>query len=77
MREMLHKILGQIGSELCFHETDSFHRIIVGENLVSTLDSPNWIGSSSFLQVIRKDIKAWMVFEIQQGRTMVCGGSYP
>ena len=60
MRERLHKVLGQIGSELRFHATDSSHRVIVGENLVSTLAPPNWFGSSSFLQVTRTTIKAWM-----------------
>ena len=40
--------------------TDSFHRVIMGKNLVSTLAPSFLIGSSSFLQVTRTTIKAWM-----------------
>ena len=41
-------------------ETDSSHRVIMGENLVSTLALPFFIGSSLYLQVTRTAIKAWM-----------------
>ena len=40
--------------------TDTSRRIIMGENLVSTLALPFFIGSSLFLQVTRTAIKAWM-----------------
>ena len=42
--------------------TDSSHRVImaIGENLVSTLALPFFIGSSFFLQVTMTAIKAWM-----------------
>ena len=36
------------------------HRLIKGENLVSTLEPSFLIGSFSFLQVTRTTIKAWM-----------------
>ena len=36
--------------------TDSSHRVIMGENLVSTLAPSFLIGSSSFLQVTRTSI---------------------
>ena len=36
--------------------TDSSHRVIMGENLVSTLAPSFLIGSSSYLQVMRKTI---------------------
>ena len=39
--------------------TDSSHRVIMGENLVSILALPLFIGSS-FLQVTRTAINAWM-----------------
>ena len=38
--------------------TDISHLLIMGENVVTTLVSSYWIGSSSFLQVIRATIKA-------------------
>ena len=37
-------------------ETDSFHRVIMRKNLVSTLASSFLIGSSSYLQVTRTTI---------------------
>ena len=40
--------------------TDSSHRVIHGENLVSTQPLPFFIGSSLFLQVTMTVIKAWM-----------------
>ena len=39
---------------------DSSHRVIMGENLVSTLAPSFLIGSSSFLQVTMTTINAWM-----------------
>ena len=38
--------------------TDISHRLIMGGNVVTTLVPSYWIGSSSFLQVIRTIIKA-------------------
>ena len=38
--------------------TDSSHWVIMGENVVSTLAHSFLIGSSSFLQVTRTNIKA-------------------
>ena len=40
--------------------TDSSHRVIIGENLVTTLAPSFLIGSSLFLQVTRTIIKSWM-----------------
>ena len=39
---------------------ENSHRLIMGENLVSTLAPSFLIGSSSFLQVMRTTLKAWM-----------------
>ena len=40
--------------------TDSSHRVIMGENLVTTLTLSFLIGSFLFLQVTRTIIKSWM-----------------
>ena len=40
--------------------TDSSHRVIMGENLVTTLATSFLIGSSLFLQVTRTTIKSRM-----------------
>ena len=41
MGERLHKVLIQIRSELLvFMATDNSHRVVMGENLVSTLAPP-------------------------------------
>ena len=40
--------------------TDSSHRVIMGENLVSTLGPSFLIGFSSHLQVMRTIIMSWM-----------------
>ena len=40
--------------------TDSSHRVIMGENLVTTLTPSFLICSSLFLQVTRTTIKSWM-----------------
>ena len=40
--------------------TDSSHRVIMGENLVTTLAPSFLIGSSLSLQVTRTSIKSWM-----------------
>ena len=40
--------------------TDSFHRVIMGDNLVTTLAPSFLIGSSLFLQVTRTPIKSRM-----------------
>ena len=47
-------------STLVSMATDSSHRVIMGENLVTTLAPSFLIGSSLFLQVIRTTIKSWM-----------------
>ena len=51
-------------SSLVSMATDSSHRVIMGKNLVSTLAPSFLIGSSSFLQVTRTTIKAWMSLNI-------------
>ena len=40
--------------------TDSSHRVLMGENLVTTLAPSFFIGSSLFLQVTRTTITSWM-----------------
>ena len=60
MGERLHKVLGQILSELWFPWQQIGPIEFNGENLVSTLAPPLLIGSSSFLQVTRTAIKAWI-----------------
>ena len=45
---------------LVFMATDSSHRVIMGENLVTTLAPSYLIGSSLFLQVTRTTKSSWM-----------------
>ena len=46
--------------------TESFHRVIKGENLVSTLTLPIFIRSSRFLHVKRTVIKAWTGLKLRR-----------
>ena len=48
--------------------TDSSHRVIMGENLVSTLASSFLIGSSSYLQLTRTTLISCMSLNFDQIR---------
>ena len=61
-----------MGKTLVSMATDSSHRVIMGENLVSTVASPFMIGSSSFLQVTGTTIKSRMGLKFRD-----CGVSCP